>query len=167
MVCDLQCAAASLRTDDEPAVVWTLLAKEREKIWTKARWRPVICIWCWSVGDLEVHLLCERSIEEVEWTLIILNVVHVFDISLELPVNGLSAECYICVFLQELLRRPVLMYRPLFDRLCEDEWLAVPFCCKIVVREIFQPCYLVLLWNVGSEGMERNMSAEKRSMQDI
>lgn len=48
----VQCAAASLWPNDEPPVIWPLIAKERKQIWSKAgRW-PVIRVWGRRVRDV-------------------------------------------------------------------------------------------------------------------
>ena len=91
----------SFRAYDKPTTIRSLLAQNREEILAETAWRAVVAI----SADTNVHLLYERTVEEIEWTLVLV-VIHILDICFEGPIDGLCSENDVAVLFQHSFGRP-------------------------------------------------------------
>ncbi len=119
----VECTSASFRTDDEPSAVWSLLAENGEEVLAESFRCPVFSIVLPAYA--KAHLFDKRSVEQVQRAFIDI-VVHVLDVCLQRPVDGLGPERHFAVLVEQSVRGPLSVHWPFPYGLGQDEGLVRP-----------------------------------------
>ena len=119
-------APAALWTNDQPPMVWSLMFEYVKKIDAKAGGRSIIT----SRTHKQGHFLDERAVKEVERGFVFV-VPHVVGVGAQRPVDCLSSELEVAIFMEQIFGGPQPEQLPLLDRRRKNEGFVCPCCGKV------------------------------------
>ena len=100
----MKSATASLGANDKPSVVWSLVAKNCEEIFSKTLWCPETPSGAFS--DNQIHFLDKGPVKKVQWTLVLI-IIHVFHVSFQGPINSFSSKFEFAIVFYEIFAGPI------------------------------------------------------------
>lgn len=105
-------APASFRSDNQPAMIGSLISKCQEEVLFEALWYPIIS-FTRLAADVKTHLLDEGMVKKVQRTFILI-VTSIIKIGIHGPIDRFGCESQVSEMFSEPLPGPRMVHRPFF-----------------------------------------------------